>query len=126
MKTIISALLIVLATSFSSLALADGHTTLRVVMVNTDDVDAYVAELTKGKEIMSKIAPKMNMRAWQATFAGPNTGAVIVGLEYPGSLADFAAAWDKILADKKMASWLKGLSPIRTLVGDSLYRELSI
>lgn len=126
MKTLITALVFAIATSFSAATFADGHTTLRVVTVSTDDVDAYVTELGKGKQMMSKLTPKMIMRAWQATFAGGETGTVIVSLEYPGSVAAFATAWEKTLADKKMAAWLKDLGDLRELVSDSLYRELSI
>ena len=126
MKTLIATLVFALFTVVPATVLADGHTTLRVVAVSTDDVDDYVEELKKGKAMMSKIAPKMEMRAWQATFAGEETGSVIVALEYPGSLAAFASAWEKTLADKKMAAWLAGLGDVRELVSDSIYRELSL
>ena len=126
MKTLITALIFAITTSFSAATFADGHTTLRVVTVSTSDVEAYVAELGKGKQMMAKLTPKMVMRAWQATFAGQETGTVIVSLEYPGSLSAFATAWEKTLADQKMADWLKGLGDLRKLVSDSLYRELSI
>jgi hypothetical protein len=126
MKTLITALIFAITTSFSATSLADGHTTLRVVSVSTSDVGAYVAELGEGKKMMAKLTPKMVMRAWQATFAGQETGAVIVSLEYPGSMSAFATAWEKTLADKKMAAWLQGLGGLRELVSDSLYRELSI
>ena len=125
MKALITALVFVITTSLSATTLADGHTTLRVVTVSTSDVDGYVAQLAKGKQMMAKVAPKMVMRAWQATFAGPEAGAVIVSLEYPGSVSAFAMAWEKTMADKDMAAWLKGLGSMRELVSDSLYRELS-
>ena len=126
MKTLITALMFAITTSLSVASFADGHTTLRVVTVSTSDVDAYVAELGKGKQMMAKLTPKMVMRAWQATFAGQETGTVIVSLEYPGSISAFATAWEKTLADKDMAAWLKGLGGMRELVSDSLYREISM
>lgn len=61
---------------------SDGQPTLRVVAVDTSDVDAYVAEVRKGRQIMMKVAPKMVMRAWRATFAGDAAGTVIVGVEH--------------------------------------------
>ena len=125
MRTLITALVFAITTSLSAASLADGHTTLRVVSVKTSDADAYVAQLTKGKQMMAKVAPKMVMRAWQATFAGQEAGTVIVSLEYPGSVSAFATAWEKTLADKDMAAWLKGLGGMREVVSDSLYRELS-
>ena len=126
MKTLIAALIFAITTSFSAATFADGHTTLRVVTVSTSEVEAYVAELGKGKQMMAKLTPKMVMRAWQATFAGQETGTVIVSLEYPGPISAFATAWEKTLADQKMADWLKGLGGLRELVAESLYLELSI
>jgi hypothetical protein len=76
--------------------------------------------------MLKKLAPKMTMRAWRATFAGENTGAVFVSLEHPGSLSAFAADWEKTPADKEMSSWLEGLGGLREPVSDSLYQELSI
>ena len=125
MRTLITALVFAITTSLSAASFADGHTTLRVVSVKTSDAEAYVAQLSKGKQMMAKVAPKMVMRAWQATFAGQEAGTVIVSLEYPGSISAFASAWEKTLADKDMAAWLKGLGSLREVVSDSLYRELS-
>jgi phosphomannomutase len=126
MKRFIAAVIFAVTTTLSVATFADGHTTLRVVTVSTNDVAAYVAELGKGKQMMAKLTPKMVMRAWQATFAGTETGTVIVSLEYPGSTSAFATAWEKTLNDKNMADWLKDLGDLRELVSDSLYRELSI
>ena len=74
----------------------------------------------------AELGPKMVIRAWLATFAGAETGTVMVPLDYPGSISAFATAWEKVLADKKMAAWLKTLGSLRELVSDSLYHELSI
>ena len=126
MKRLIASILLGLTLSLSTAVFADGHSTLRVVMVDTDDAAAYTAQLKEGSRLIKKVAPKMAMRAWRATFAGNATGAVIVGLEYPGSLADFATAWEKIQADKSVSKWLSGLSGLRTIVSDSLYNEISI
>ena len=112
----------------ASPAFADGHggSTLRVVAVETDNVKAYADEIGNGRKIMEGINSKMTLRAWQATFAGGNTGNVVVALEYPGSLAEFAVAWEQLLADEKMAKWLSGLSGLRTIVSDSLYTEIAL
>ena len=126
MKFLLTAVVFVLATSLSAVTFADDHSTLRVVTVDTTDADAYIAELRKGKKIMEKVDAKMSMRAWRATFAGATAGTVIVALEYPGALSDFASAWEKTLADKNMASWLNGLSGLRNVLSDSLYREIPL
>jgi len=116
MKTLINVVLFALVASFSALSFADGHSTMRVVAVDTNDVGAYIAELGKGKQMMNEIAPAMVMRAWRATFAGEAAGTVIVSLEHPGSLSAFSAAWEKTL----------GLSGLRRLVSDSLYEEMPL
>jgi hypothetical protein len=126
MKHLISVVLLVSAVALSTVAQADDHSTLRVIRVDTSDTDAYVAQLRKGKAMMMKTAPKMQMRVWRSTFAGSDTGAIIVGLEHPGSLADFASAWEKTQNDKEMAAWLDGLSDLRKLVSDSLYQEIPL
>ena len=126
MKRLITSILLGLTLSLSTLASADGHATLRVVAVQTDDAAAYIKQLKEGKQMIQKVAPKMTMRAWRATFAGDATGTVIVGLEHPGSLADFATAWDKIQADKSVAKWLAGLSGLRRILSDSIDNEISI
>ena len=107
-------------------AFADDHSTMRVVAVQTDDVDAYRAQLSIGMQMIKKVEPKMTIRAWQATFAGDSTGAVIVAVEHPGSLGDWANAWDKIQADKAVADWLAGLGGLRKIVSDSLYNEMPL
>ncbi len=126
MKKLTAVVLFVFASSFAMLGQADNHATLRVVTVETDNVQAYVEELEKGKAIMAQVDKRMLLRAWVATFAGDQTGTVIVSLEYPGSFADFAGAWQRITENEAMAAWLSGLSEVRALVSDSLYRELSI
>ncbi|MFT6991700.1 MAG: hypothetical protein ACJASL_003689 [Paraglaciecola sp.] len=126
MKKLIALILLGLMLSLSTSAFADELSTLRVVVVDTDDAGAYIEQLNKGSLLIKAIAPKMTIRAWRATFAGDSTGAMIVGLEYPGSLADFATAWDKVQADKSVAQWLAGLAELRKIVSDSLYSEIDI
>jgi len=92
-------------------------------VVKTDNVAAYVEALAKGVEIMKKLGIPAQTRVWQATFAGPNAGSIAVGIEYP-SIATFADADAKTHADKEYMAWLKGLDKIRTIVSDSLYKEL--
>ncbi|NCF73820.1 MAG: hypothetical protein GWP67_09990 [Gammaproteobacteria bacterium] len=126
MKKLMTVILLGLTMSLSIPAVADDHSTLRVVVVQTDDIGAYVAQLSKGKKLIQAIDSKFTVRVWQATFAGEATGAVIVGVEYPGSFGDFAMAWEKMTADPAVAAWLGGLSEIRTIVSDSLYNEFPL
>lgn len=123
MRKLVSLILMAVTMSLSLTALADEGSTLRVVQVQTDDVGAYIAKLQEGKALIKAADEKFSIRAWQATFAGDSTGAVIVGVAYPGSFAEFAVAWEKLISDPAIAAWLGGLSGLRTVVSDSLYKE---
>jgi hypothetical protein len=122
-KTVFAFVVLTLILGMSSAAFAQKTTVLRVVVVKTDNVAAYLQELEKGKEIMKKIGITQQLRVWQATFAGPNAGSVVVGIEYP-NMAALADAYAKTGADKDYQAWLKAMEKIRTIVSDSLYKEL--
>jgi ABC-type sugar transport system substrate-binding protein len=122
-KTAFAFVVLTLMLGMSSAALAQKTTVLRVVIIKTDDVSAYLQQLEKGKEVMKKLGITQQIRVWQATFAGPNAGSVVAAIEYP-SMAAFADADAKTRADKDYQAWLKDTAKIRTIVSDSLYREL--
>jgi hypothetical protein len=106
----------------SSAAFAQKATVLRVVVVKTDDPAAYAQEIEKGRQIMKGLGIQGVTRVWQARFAGPEAGAVVVSIEYP-SMAAFADAVAKTNASSEYQTWLKGLDKIRKIVSDSLYSE---
>jgi ABC-type sugar transport system substrate-binding protein len=122
-KTAFAFVVLTLMLGMSSAALAQKTTVLRVVIIKTDDVSAYLQQLEKGKEVMKKLGITQQIRVWQATFAGPNAGSVVAAIEYP-SMAAFADADARTRADKDYQAWLKDTAKIRTIVSDSLYREL--
>jgi hypothetical protein len=99
---------------------------LRVVAVQTTDLAAYTKALSELKAISTRLDSKMTIRAWQATFAGPDTQAVVVSLEYPGPTSALIGAWEKALADPGFAAKLAAMGSIRKIVSDSLYRELQL
>jgi len=111
-----------LALTLCANALA-ANTCLRVIVVKTDNVTAYMQQLDKGRAMMKKLGINPTIRIWKATFAGPNAGTIIVSQEYP-SFAALAEAQSKGAADKDFSTWVEGLDKIRTIVSDSLYREL--
>jgi hypothetical protein len=115
--------LVLFVLGLSSAAFAQKATVLRVVVVKADNASAYLQEIEKGKEIMKKAGVQAQIRVWQARFAGPETGAIAVGIEFP-SMAAFAADTAKINASSEYQTWLKGLDKVRTIVSDSLYTEL--
>ena len=114
---------IVLFLGMSTAAFAQKTTVVRVVVVKTDNPAAYAQAIEAGKEIMKKAGVSANTRVYQASYAGPDAGAVIAAIEYP-SITALAEAEMKLRADKDYVAWLKGLDNIRTIVSDSVYREL--
>jgi hypothetical protein len=117
------ALVFALGLGASNAALAEGKTYLRVIVVKTEDASAYLRELDKGKAMLKRLGVTVQMRAWRATFAGPDTGSLIVSQEYP-SFAAFAEAAAKTAADPEFSQWLRNLDKVRKIATDSLYQEL--
>jgi hypothetical protein len=72
---------------------------------------------------MKKAGVSANTHVYQASYAGPNAGAVVASIEYP-SMAALADAEMKLRVNKDYIEWIKGLDKIRTIVSDSIYREL--
>ena len=95
---------------------------MRVIVVQTDDLGAYVKEVERGKAIVSRLGGSTTIRVWRARFAGPHAGQVVVTLEYP-DLATYAAQESKLSADPEFQAFLKGIAKMRKIVSDSLYDE---
>lgn len=106
----------------SSAAFAQKPTTLRVVVVKTDNPAAYAQEIEKGKQIMKSLGIQATIRVWQARFAGPDAGAVVAAIEYP-SMAALAEADTKLAASSDYQAWIKNLDKVRKIVSDSIYTE---
>jgi hypothetical protein len=121
-----SRLLLLAAALFASSLLASvAHATvLRVIMVKTDDPAAYVKQIEQGQTLLKKMGSTTVIRVWQARYAGSDTGAVVVSIEYPDMVA-FAADGQKLSADPEYMAWLKGLNKVRTITSDSLFEELT-
>jgi uncharacterized protein YbaA (DUF1428 family) len=122
-KRLVGILVLALLLCAVAPALAADTVVLRVVAVQTDNLDGYLKEIEKGKTLLKRLGSPAIVRVWQARFAGENAGSVVVGVEYP-SLAAFATAEAKVSADAEYQAWIKGLSKLRKVVSDSLYNEL--
>jgi hypothetical protein len=107
----------------SIFALDANATVLRVVTIQTDNVDAYVQELGRGQALIKKLGGSAIIRIWRARFAGPDAGAIVVSLEYP-DMATFANDEKKVTETADYQAWLKGLAKLRKVLSDSLYDEL--
>jgi len=97
--------------------------TLRVVVVQTSDVAAYTKGLEEGKALLKSKGSQGNIRAWVATYAGPETGTVVVSVEYP-SLEALAKDYALMRNDADLRTWLQNLGKIRKVVSDGIYEEL--
>jgi hypothetical protein len=106
----------------SSAAFAQKATVVRVVVVKTDNPAAYAQEIEKGRQVMKGLGVQATTRVFQARFAGPEAGAVVVSIEYP-SMDAFADAYKKTSASSDYQNWLKDLDKVRKIVSDSLYTE---
>ena len=121
-KITLSLVAVALLLVASTPALA-ADTVLRVVVVQTDDVAGYVEQLEQGKALLKKNGSPAKLRIWRASFAGPETGSVVVSMEFE-SLQVLAAEMAKLADNAEFQTWLKGLDEIRTILSDSIYREL--
>ena len=81
---------------------------INVLSVDTGGDTAAFLEFTKrAKAIAEQYGGTGNQRVWQSSFAGPNTGTVVVAIEYPSmvSMAQTQAKvnsspeWQKFIAD---------------------------
>jgi hypothetical protein len=113
----------VCAVALAGNAFAANSGWLRVINVKTDNIAAYLAELDKGRAMFKRLGVNVQLRVWRATYAGPNTGTIVVSQEYPNWQA-FTDAQAKTTADAQFSTWLAGLDKIRTITSDSIYREL--
>lgn len=118
----ISVVILLVVAALSSASFAQKATVLRVVVVKTEDPAAYAQEIDRGRQIMKSLGIQAVTRVWQARFAGTETGAVVVSIEYP-NIAAFADAASKTNASSEYRDWIKGLDKIRKITSDSLYTE---
>ena len=121
-KIALVSLAVALVMGLSGAAFAQKATVLRVIVVKTDNLPAYVEALGKGNDLLKKLGSSAVIRVWQARFAGPEAGSVVVSIEYP-SMSAFTADYNKTNSSAEYQEWLKGLNKIRTIVSDSLYNE---
>jgi hypothetical protein len=107
----------------SMVAVAAEPVVLRVIVVQTDNLDGYLKELDKSQPMRKRLQSPAVIRAWRARFAGENAGMIVVSVEYP-SLEAMARDEAKGAADPEWSAWLKNLDKMRKIVSDSLYTEL--
>ena len=102
---------------------ADSDVVSRVVVVETEDVEAYVGALEKGKALLKKAGSTAKLRVWRARFAGEDAGTVVVTVEH-ANLQALVEEDDRLADNEEWSDWLASLDDIRTIRSDSLYEEL--
>ncbi len=95
----------------------------RVIVVETSDSAGYLENLKKVQAINARLGNKSVIRTWRARFAGPQTGSLVVAIEYD-DMSDFAASDAKLRADPEFQALQKEMDKTRKIVSDSLYDEL--
>lgn len=105
-------------------ATAAEPTMMRVIVVQTADAPAYLHELAALKAIYNKLGGTYTLRVWRATYAGTDTGAVVVTIEY-ANIQAFAKLQGILHTNQEVAAEMKKLSGLRAVLSDSLYDELT-
>jgi hypothetical protein len=121
-KSALVAVVLLVSAFVSSVANAAA---LRVVIVQTDDLASYTKALGEGQKLLSGLKSSGKLRAWLARYAGPESGAVAVAIEYP-DLETLAADEVKSSKDPAFQAWMKSLSAKRKILSDSIYVELDL
>jgi hypothetical protein len=108
----------------SSVALA-ASPILRVIVVQTNDLKTYRHEVETLQGEFNKAGLPVKLRVWRATYAGPDTGTIIVSVEVP-DLATLAKVGDAASQPSSgIGVTMHRIEGIRKIVSDSLYEELT-
>jgi len=96
----------------------------RVIVVQTADVPGYVHEVETLQALLKKAGVPATLRVWRATYAGADTGSIVVTVEVP-NLAGIAKVEDTIRTNPDLAAEMKKISTMRKIVSDSLFELMS-
>jgi hypothetical protein len=121
---LILSVLAVMGLALTSTAALPASTVLRVIAVQTPDIKTYRHEVETLQGEFKKEGLPVTLRVWRATYAGPDTGTIIVTVEVPdmGTLAKIEEAVMK--PNSALGATMKRIEAIRKIASDSLYEEL--
>jgi hypothetical protein len=105
-------------------AAGGGVLVLTGVAVQPGKLEAYRTQVGQGQAISERLGLTSQLRLWRAELAGPGTGSVAVGIQYP-DLATYVAERAKLAADAEWQKLLTGLDALRSVQGRWLYREIT-
>jgi hypothetical protein len=122
---LILSICVVTGLALGSAIAASASTTLRVIAVQTSDIKTYRHEVETLQGDFKKEGLPVTLRVWRATYAGPDTGTIIVTVEVP-DLATLAKVQDAAMKpNSAVGATMKRIEAIRKITSDSLYEELS-
>ncbi len=96
----------------------------RVIVIQTNDVSAYLHEVTALQELFKKAGSPLNLRVWRATFAGNEAGTIIVDIEYP-NFAALAKGYELQRTNPDIVAAMKKIGGMRKIVSDNLYEQIT-
>jgi hypothetical protein len=94
------------------------------VQVKPGKLEDYRKQVAKLRAVIDRVGASSTLRMWNATQAGPNTGTVLVALEWKNA-DTWAAESGKVQGDPEWQKIVSGLHEIRTLAGSALWREIT-
>ena len=125
MGKLILSVLAVTGLALASVVALPASTTLRVIAVQSSDIKTYRHEVETLQGEFKKEGLPVTLRVWRATYAGPDTGTLIVTVEVP-DLATLAKIEDAVTRPgSALGATMKRIEAIRKITSDSLYEEIS-
>jgi hypothetical protein len=94
------------------------------VEVKPGQLEEYKERVGSARAINERLGLTGRLRMWRAELAGPEAGAVAVGIEYP-DVASYVAEQDKLSADSEWQTLLSSLDAVRTPAGRWMYQEIT-
>ena len=95
-----------------------------MLVIQTADITAYAHEVQTLQALYKKAAVALKLRVRHATYAGADTGTVVVGVEAP-NLAILEKMREQISSNPELAAQMKKITAMRKVVSDSLYEPLT-
>jgi hypothetical protein len=103
---------------------ADDDGLMRVLVVQPTDLAAYVREVENLQALLKKAGQTSRLRVWQASYAGPDTGSVVVSIEV-ANLAALAKLVESLKTSPDLASEMKKINGLRKVISDSVFDLIS-
>jgi hypothetical protein len=115
----------VIGLALASTAAFSAPPVLRVIVVQTNDLKTYRHEVETLQTDFNKAGLSVKLRVWRATYAGPDTGTIVVSVEVPdlATLAKVEQAASQ--PNSSIGAPMHRIEGIRKIVSDSIYEELT-